>query len=89
MLAISWLVTRLVIFPLYPVYSVAFEAKTYVDFKSGRLTVWHSCLGLLLALLVMNAIWFGRIMIAVVEKIKYGEVRDNRERQSEDEDEED
>merc|ERR1719495_1937750 len=34
MLAISWLVTRLVIFPLYPVYSVAFEAKTYVDFKS-------------------------------------------------------
>ena len=81
----SWAVTRLIIFPMYPVYSVAFETQPYVDyFKTGRVNIWHACMGLLLALLIMNFLWFLRIMAAVVEKFQSGEVVDNR---SDDEDE--
>lgn len=79
MLATSWFVTRLVLYPLYPVYSALYEAEEFCDYFSlRRWTSWHACVGLLLALLLMNVLWFLRIVVAIVEKIKSGEVKDNR-----------
>jgi hypothetical protein len=83
---ISWFITRLVIFPWFPVSSVVFESHRFVDY-SGRCTIWHVALVLLLALQVMDILWFLRIIRAVIAKLTTGKVGDNRS-DTEEEDEE-
>jgi len=70
-----WFVTRLVIFPLYPLYSVAFECREILaPFHS-----WYVFLTLLCILQVLHVFWFFLIMRVAIGALTSGEVeKDSR-----------
>lgn len=80
---ILWLATRCCVFPLWIMYSVFFEATTFMFMPSAYLFM-----GLLVGLLILNLGWTWIILSIVIRKLRAGtlqDVRSSGEEESEDE----
>lgn len=70
-----WLGTRLVVYPLYPLYSVAFECRQIL----APFHAWYIFLTLLCVLQLLHFIWFYMILRVAYNALTAGEVeKDSR-----------
>ncbi|KAK7081270.1 Ceramide synthase 5 [Halocaridina rubra] len=70
---ILWVLTRCLIYPLWIMHSVFFEATTYMFMPSA-----YIFLGLLTGLLLLNLLWTVLIMGIIIRKVKAGTLEDFR-----------
>lgn len=73
----SWVLTRLIYFPFWIVWSTSFEVEQVLGFKPHLYTLFN---GLLLLLVVLHIYWFAIICNVALEKVLHGKpVEDARE----------
>eukprot|EP00271_Cylindrocystis_brebissonii_P014707 TRINITY_DN36179_c0_g1_i1.p1 TRINITY_DN36179_c0_g1~~TRINITY_DN36179_c0_g1_i1.p1 ORF type:complete len:301 (-),score=54.61 TRINITY_DN36179_c0_g1_i1:58-960(-) len=84
--AVSWLLLRLVYFPLWIIYTSSFECLSYVD-MSKNVVNYYLINSLLITLLVLHVYWWILIARMIVQQLRNaGRVGDDVRSDSEDED---
>jgi hypothetical protein len=74
--AVTWLLTRLLFFPLVVIRSVVMESRTYVPLGN---TIWAVFSGLLCTLLALHCYWYALILRVAYTQLTMGEADDVRE----------
>jgi len=79
-MTLSWIVTRLLIFPCMIIYSTAFEAISFIPFDMGPSFFFYSALNIgLVFLLFLHVYWFGLILKIVYNAVAGDGIEDVRE----------
>ena len=65
---LCWLLTRLIIYPLFPLYSVAFECREILS----SFYAWYVFITLLCVLQVLHVFWFYLILRVVISALTTG-----------------
>jgi hypothetical protein len=78
-LIISWIYSRLYLFPNYVIKSAIYDSYSLVLENPSLLSVYYICNTFLIGLLFMHMYWFGLIYKIAVNALRNGETKDERE----------